>query len=141
MIYPVDSAIAEPGGQATILNKQMENLEFHPSPQSKNGKMARFCPLRGFILDFEGGGVGVCCSIYSVQGCRSSISNMTLLTIFTQTNRLKMSCIVIYQLNLTLWENRLRSQLVRPKRREKLHHQRKRYGPSHIYDFPVFLRN
>ena len=97
MIYPVDSAIAEPDGQATILNKQMENLELDPSPQSKNGKMARFCPSRGFILDFEGGwdGVGVCCSIYSVQGCRSSISNLTLLTIFTQTIRLKMSCIVI----------------------------------------------
>ena len=61
MIYPVDSAITEPGGQATILNKQMENLELHPSPQIKNGKMARFCPSRGLILDFEGGwgGVGV----------------------------------------------------------------------------------
>ena len=59
MIYPVDSAIAEPGGQATILNKQMENLELHPSPQIKNGKMVRFCPSRGFILDFEGGWGGV----------------------------------------------------------------------------------
>ena len=59
MIYPVDSAIAEPGGQATILNKQMENLELHPFPQSKNGKMACFCALRGFILDFEGGWGGV----------------------------------------------------------------------------------
>ena len=75
----------------------MENLVSPtPTPQIKNGKMVRFCPSRGFILDFERGGwVGGCCPIYSVQGCRSSISNLTLLTIFTQTIRLKMSCIVI----------------------------------------------
>lgn len=63
VIYPVDSAIAEPGGQATILNKQMENLVSPtptPTPQIKNGKMVRFCPSRGFILDFERrGGLGV----------------------------------------------------------------------------------
>ena len=32
-----------------------------PPPQIKDGKMARFCPSRGFILDL--GGMGVCCSI------------------------------------------------------------------------------
>ena len=125
--------------------KQMENLVSPtPNPKSKMGKWCVFVLLASSSMILKGvgwGGVGVCCSIYSVQGCRSSISNLTLLTIFTQTIRLQMSCIVIYQLNLTLWENSLRSQLVRPKRREKLHHQRKRYGPSHIYDFPVFLRN
>lgn len=123
----------------------MENLVSPtPTPQIKNGKMVRFCPSRGFILDFERGvgwgGVGFCCSIYSVQGCRSSISNLTLLTIFTQTIRLKMSCIVICQLNLTLWANSLRSQRVRPKRRGKLHHQRKQYGPSHmIFQFSFVI--
>ena len=39
----------------------MENLD-PPSPQIKDGKMARFWPSRGFILDL-GGGMGVCCSI------------------------------------------------------------------------------
>ena len=29
----------------------MENVEPPFSPQIKDGKMARFCPLRGFILD------------------------------------------------------------------------------------------
>ena len=95
MIYPVDSAIAEPGGQAIILNKQMENLEIHPSPQIKNGKMARFCPSRGFILDFEGGGVGWGGGLLFILS-KVVISNLTLLTICTQTIRLKMSCIVIY---------------------------------------------
>ena len=36
----------------------MENLD-PPPPQIKDGKMARFCPSRGFILDLgEGGGGG-----------------------------------------------------------------------------------
>ena len=36
-----------------------------PPPQIKDGKMARFCPSCGFILDLGGGGegMGVCCSI------------------------------------------------------------------------------
>ena len=38
--------------QATILDKII-----------RDGKMARFCPSRGFILDLGGGGVGVCSSI------------------------------------------------------------------------------
>ena len=73
------------------------------------GKWRVFALRAASSLILTGGGVGVCCSIYSVQGCRSSISNLTLLTIFTQIIRFKMSCIVIYQLNLTLWENSLRS--------------------------------
>ena len=36
----------------------MENLE-PPSSQIKDGKMARFCPSRGFILDLGGGGGGL----------------------------------------------------------------------------------
>ena len=36
----------------------MENVEPPFSPQIKDGKMARFCPLRGFILDLWGGGGG-----------------------------------------------------------------------------------
>ena len=36
----------------------MENPD-PPSPQIKDGKMARFCPSRGFILDLGGGGGGV----------------------------------------------------------------------------------
>ena len=35
----------------------MEILDL-PSPQIKDGKMARFCPSRRFILDFGGGGGG-----------------------------------------------------------------------------------
>ena len=35
----------------------MENLD-PSSPQIKDGKMARFCPSRGVILDFGGGGDG-----------------------------------------------------------------------------------
>ena len=35
----------------------MENLNPH-SPQIKEGKMARFCPSRGFILDLGGEGGG-----------------------------------------------------------------------------------
>jgi len=35
-----------------------------PPPKIKDGKMARFCPSRGVILDLGGGGgMGVCCSI------------------------------------------------------------------------------
>ena len=35
----------------------MENLDPPPpSPQIKDGKMARFCPSRGFILDLGGDG-------------------------------------------------------------------------------------
>ena len=34
----------------------MENLD-PPSPQIKDGKMARFCPSRGFILDLGDGGL------------------------------------------------------------------------------------
>ena len=39
----------------------MENLD-PPPPQIKDGKMARFCSSRAFILDL-GAGMGVCCSI------------------------------------------------------------------------------
>ena len=36
----------------------MKNLADPPSPYIKDGKMTRFCPSRGFILDLveEGGG-------------------------------------------------------------------------------------
>ena len=40
----------------------MEILDL-PSPQIKDGKMARFCPSRRFILEFGGGGGGGYCSI------------------------------------------------------------------------------
>ena len=36
----------------------MENLDPPSPPQIKDGKMARFCPSRGFILDLGGGGGG-----------------------------------------------------------------------------------
>ena len=37
----------------------MESLDpASPPPQIKGGKMARFCPSRGFILDLGGGGDG-----------------------------------------------------------------------------------
>jgi len=49
----------------------MENLEPPPpsltSPQIKDGKMARFCPSRGFILDVGGWGLAV--PFYFVQDC------------------------------------------------------------------------
>ena len=35
----------------------MENLDL-PSPQIKDGKITRFCPSLGFILDLGGGGGG-----------------------------------------------------------------------------------
>ena len=51
----------------------MENVG-PPSPQIMDGKMARFCPLRGFILDFGGGGGGAggwgfAVQFYFVQDC------------------------------------------------------------------------
>ena len=42
-------------------NKWKPRPPLPPPPQIKDGKMARFCPSRGFILDL--GGMGVCCSI------------------------------------------------------------------------------
>ena len=45
----------------------MENLD-PPSPQIKDGKMARFCPSRGFILDLGGWGFAV--PFYFFQDCR-----------------------------------------------------------------------
>ena len=36
----------------------MENVDPPPPPQIKDGKIARFCPSRGFILDHKGGGGG-----------------------------------------------------------------------------------
>ena len=52
----------------------MENLD-PPSPpppsQIKDGKMARFCPSRGFILDLGGGGWGFAVPFYFVQDCTS----------------------------------------------------------------------
>ena len=38
-----------------------------PPPQIKDGKMARFCPSHGFILDLGGWGVAV--PFYFVQDC------------------------------------------------------------------------
>ena len=47
----------------------MEILDL-PSPQIKDGKMARFCPSRRFILDFFwGGGGGFIVPFYFVQDC------------------------------------------------------------------------
>ena len=42
-----------------------------PPPQINDGKMARFCPSRGFILDLGRWGFAV--PFYFVQDCRSSI--------------------------------------------------------------------
>ena len=45
---------------------KIQNSPPHPPPPKKikDGKMTRFCPSRGFILDWGGGGgMGVCCSI------------------------------------------------------------------------------
>ena len=50
----------------------MESLDpASPPPQIKGGKMARFCPSRGFILDLGGGGGGWGFSVpfYFVQDC------------------------------------------------------------------------
>ena len=40
----------------------MENLDPPLPLQIKDGKMERFCPSCGFILDL--GGKGICCSIF-----------------------------------------------------------------------------
>ena len=53
----------------------MENLTPPPPPQIKDGKMARFCPSRGFILDL--GGMGVCCSILFCQRLSESKTCVT----------------------------------------------------------------
>ena len=47
----------------------MENLDPPPPPppQIKDGKMARFCPSSGFILDLGGWGFAV--PFYFVQDC------------------------------------------------------------------------
>ena len=46
----------------------MENLDPPPPPpQIKDGKMARFCPSRRFILDLGGWGFAV--PFYFVQDC------------------------------------------------------------------------
>ena len=46
----------------------MENLDSPPPPQIKDGKMAYFCPSRGFILDLAGGvGMGYAVPLYFVQ--------------------------------------------------------------------------
>ena len=57
-IYFVRASLHGDGGpQLRSWTKQMENLE-PPSPQIKDGKMARFWPSRAFILDLGGGGGG-----------------------------------------------------------------------------------
>ena len=45
------------------LGQNKWKTETPPPPQIKDGKMARFCTSRGFMLDLGGGGMGVCCSI------------------------------------------------------------------------------
>ena len=47
----------------------MENLD-PPPPPIKDGKMARFCSSRAFILDLGGGGWGFAVPFYFVQDCR-----------------------------------------------------------------------
>ena len=52
----------------------MENLGPPPAPsQIKDGKMARFCPSRAFILDLGRGvgGWGFAVPFYFVQDCSS----------------------------------------------------------------------
>ena len=46
----------------------MENLDPPPPFQIKDGKMARFCPSRAFILAL--GGMGFAVPFYFVQDCR-----------------------------------------------------------------------
>ena len=41
-----------------------------PPPTIKDGKMARFCTSRGFILDLGGLGLGFAVQFYSVQDCK-----------------------------------------------------------------------
>ena len=52
----------------------MENLD-PPPPQIKDGKMASFCPSRGFIIDWGGGGggCGFAVPFYFVQDCSSPV--------------------------------------------------------------------
>ena len=47
----------------------MENLDPPLPPQIKDGKMVRFCPSRGFILDL---GWGFDVPFYFVQDCSSN---------------------------------------------------------------------
>ena len=54
----------------------MENPD-PPSPQIKDGKMVRFCPSRGFILDL-GGGWGFAVPFYFVQDCRFDYYTITV---------------------------------------------------------------
>ena len=54
----------------TILDKINGKPRPPPPPQIKDGKMARFCPSRAFILDFGGGwGWGFAVPFYFVQDC------------------------------------------------------------------------
>ena len=68
---------------STILDKINGKPRPPPSPQIKDGKMARFCPSRGFILDL--GGMGFAVSFYFVQDCslrgRLECINISKLTI------------------------------------------------------------
>ena len=43
-----------------------------PPPKIKDGKMARFCPSRGFILDWGKGGWVFVVPFYSIQDCSPS---------------------------------------------------------------------
>ena len=54
----------------------MENLD-PSSPRIKDGKMARFCPSRGFVLDLGGGGRGwgFAVPFYFVQDCSPIVSH------------------------------------------------------------------
>ena len=59
---------------ATILDKINGKPRPPPSPQIKDGKMARFCPSRGFILDLGGGGGwGFDVPFYFVQDCSDTV--------------------------------------------------------------------
>ena len=55
----------------------MENLDppSPPPPEIKDGKMARFWPSRGFILDLGGRGFAV--PFYFVQDCRRLFAHLT----------------------------------------------------------------
>ena len=57
----------------------MENLD-PSSPQIMDGKMARFCPSRGFILDL-GGGWAFAVPFYFVQDC-GLLSPQALFSVF-----------------------------------------------------------
>ena len=43
-----------------------------PPPKIKDGKMARFCPSRGFMLDWGEGGWVFVVPFYSIQDCSPS---------------------------------------------------------------------